>query len=150
MRIWRGIEAEHNFNFGKPTLFVESENPNLDVVKAVLSAEPDIVSIYFGAGEVDITNWKWIDDLDYLFGRYSILLECSISNIPPIEVCEVFDFIIVRSRWYDIFDNMQIKIRDDENVYIAGISKFKRNSLIGLKDNRYSSDILLYEDFIKE
>ena len=65
MRVWYGIDKEFNPMYGKLTLFVESKNPDVDVIVSLLDYydDLDIKCIYFGAGEVDIENWDFIKEL---------------------------------------------------------------------------------------
>ena len=151
MRIWKGIDAEHNSNVGKMTLFVESENPDLAVVELILKQHPDIKAIYFGAGEVDILQFTFINKLHALRKRYGILLlmECSYDNMITYDIRSYFDVVVLRIPVDSIYGNEQIKLRTGTQVYIRGINDFKNNSLATLKNGQYLNDIELYKDEVQ-
>ena len=146
MRIWKGIEQEHNGNFGISTLFVESENPCLPIIENILNNDRNINVVYFGAGEIDITDWKFISDLQEFKMKYGVdvVLECSLVNLP--NDYSVFDKCVIRIAINNVLCNAEIKLRTKNTVYICGINRFKSNSINSVVDGMYSEDILLYDE----
>lgn len=142
MRIWKGIEREHNINYGKMTLFVESIAPDMNIVKTILSDNSDVECIYFGAGEVDILDWSFINELPK---NIDYVIECSYANIVPSEYLSVFKFIIIRHFYKCVTPNMYIKLRTADDVYMAHESQFATNSITTVVDGQYDTDIELYD-----
>ncbi len=156
MRIWRGKELEHNGNYGAITLFIESSEPDLDVVEQILAYNPDITTLYFGAGELSVRYWDWVKGLPKFKDKYKIMIECSNHRLVPNHVSEYFDVIICRYKNYNLaddvsyLDKLQIKIREKERVYIAPAKKFEFTDIREVAKGQYSSDLELYNDAEEE
>ena len=147
MRLWCGKDVEYNPGYGIMTLFVESNNPDIDKIVNILSDNDyNIGIIYFGAGEVDIKNWEFLSDLHKLSDIYIVALESSASV--PDEVINMFDFVIFRMCIPKISNNVYIKCRTDTEVGITNSLNFRVNSLMGLSDGQYSGDIEIYKEEI--
>jgi len=144
MRIWYGIDVEHNPMFGKTMLFVESAKPDIDIIlDCLVKCNVSINGIYFGAGGVDIVDWSFIDRLYEISDAYIVCVESSV----PIEKnigCR-FDFVILRLPISYVSDNICIKYRADDSVGVANLSTFKETSLSTLRDNMFLGDIIIYE-----
>lgn len=148
MRIWKGIDEEHNGNVGRMTLFIESANPDLNIVESVLQYHTDVKALYFGAGEVDVLGFDFITKLTALKKSYNVLflLECSYENAVKYDIRSYFDFVIMRIKMDSIFGNEQLKLRTKERIYIKNVVEFESNSLSTLNDGQYINDIELYND----
>ena len=144
MRIWRGVDAEHNPMFGKVMLFVESDKPDIDVLLDCLTkCNVGVDGVYFGAGETDIVDWSFIDRLDEISDTFIVCVESSIP-IPKNIGCK-FDFIILRLPILYESDNVYIKYRANTSVGIANTSAFEKTSLSTLRDNMFLGDVIVYE-----
>lgn len=142
MRIWMGKDVEHNPSFGKMTLFVESSNPDIDIVFDVFNSVHDQVeAVYFGAGEVDIENWTFIGMLHKFPSR--VMLGLEMSQPMSRSICARFDFVIYRLPLVSVPDNLYLKYRSTQ-VGIVSINEFKSNDILDLKDGQYSCDVELY------
>lgn len=142
MRIWKGAEREHNTNYGKMTLFVESVAPDMNIVKTILADNSDVECIYFGAGEVDVTDWSFICELPK---NIECVIECSYANIVPSDYLSVFKFIIIRHFYKHVTPNMYMKLRTYDEVYTAPVSQFAVNSINTVVDGQYDTDVELYD-----
>ena len=149
MRIWYGIDREHNPSYGLMTLFVESNNPNIDtIVKVLAKLNVGIDCVYFGAGEVDIINWEFLDDLYKISDAFNVGIES--SELVPQYVVNQFDFVILRLSVSCISNNVYIKYRSNVSVGIAKAVDFKSNALTDLENGKYSNDVEVYneEDYL--
>lgn len=147
MRIWIGKDVEHNPSYGKMTLFVESSNPDIDIVLDVFNSIHDQVeAVYFGAGEVDIENWTFLPMLHKFPSEVILGLEMS----KPVSrfICVNFDFVIYRLPLLYVPNNLYIKYRSTQ-VGIVSINEFKSNDILDLKNGQYSCDVELYNGDIK-
>lgn len=145
MRIWYGIDVEHNPMFGKMMLFVESENPDIDIVLNCLTTlNVGIDGVYFGAGEQDIKDWSFLDRLDEVSDAFVVCIETSV----PIskDIGSKFDFVILRLSISYISDNIYIKYRTPETVGLVNSSAFEPTELRTLYDNKYLGDIEIYNN----
>lgn len=147
MRIWIGKDVEHNPSYGKMTLFVESSNPDMDIVLDVFNSIHDQVeAVYFGAGEVDIENWTFLSVL-YKFPS-EVILSLEMSKPVSRFICANFDFVIYRLPLLYVPNNLYIKYRSTQ-VGIVSINEFKSNDILDLKNGQYSCDVELYNGDIK-
>lgn len=145
MRIWYGIDREYNPSYGLMTLFVESANPNVNTVVRVLSElNVGIDCVYFGAGEVDIVDWEFLDELYKISDAFKVVIES--SKLVPQYVIQFFDVVILRLPVSCISENVYIKYRSNISVGIEKASEFKCNSLFDLQNGRYSCDVEVYND----
>ena len=143
--MWYGIDREYSPVHGLMTLFVESNNPDIDTVIQVLSElNVDIECIYFGAGEVDITNWEFIDSLYKLSDTFKVVVES--FKLVPQYATQYFDAVILRLPVSCASKNTYIKYRSNMTVGIMKASEFKCNSLFDLQDGQYSCDIEVYNE----
>ena len=148
MRLWKGIDEEHNGNFGVMTLFVESVNPDIDIIESVLNENKDIKALYFGAGETEVQQFDFLKKLGNLKEQYGVitLLEFSYEDIVTKDVRLYFDYTILRINVNKLARNEQIKVRTDNFVYIYPLTEFRVNSLITLHNGQYLEDIELYNE----
>lgn len=145
MRIWYGIDVEHNLSYGHMTLFVESENPDIDkILNILLESNLGIEYVYFGAGEVDIKNWDFLDKLSEIADAFIVGLETSIPISPA--VMHYFDFIIFRLPIPKVSDKIYIKYRADSEVGIAKLDRFLSTSLLDLRGGQYKGDVEIYRE----
>lgn len=146
MRIWKGIDEEHNGNFGVMTLFIESVNPDIAVVESVLEENKDVRALYFGAGEIDVQQFEFLPKLKRLKEQVGmkIILECSYENIVSKNVRLYFDQIVLRLHIPQIVGTERIKVRTDNFVYIYPLPQFSVNSTIMLRNGQYFEDVELY------
>ena len=145
MRIWYGVDKEYSPSFGLMTLFVESSCPNVTKIVDILSTvNVKIECVYFGAGEVDVLDWEFLEDLYKLSNVFKVVIESSRSL--PQYVVKYFDVVVLRLPVSCIANNVYIKYRSDISVGIAKALDFKNNSLFSLKDGQYSGDVEVYND----
>ncbi len=149
MRIWYGVDREHNPSYGLMTLFVESTNPDIDKIVIIMSNlivvhKIGIECVYFGAGEVNIVDWNFLDRLYEISDSFKVVIES--SEILPQYVINYFDAVILRLPVSRIADNVYIKYRTDISVGIIKASKFEVNSLYDLRNGQYSCDTEIYND----
>lgn len=145
MRVWYGVDVEHNPMFGKVMLFVESDKPDIDIVlDCLVRCNESIDGVYFGAGEIDIVDWSFIDRLNEISDAFIVCVESSIPIAKDIG-CK-FDFIILRLPILYVSDNIYIKYRASNSVGVASLSKFEPTSLETLQDNKYLGDVEIYSD----
>jgi len=145
MRIWYGVDVEHNLSYGYITLFVESENPDIDKILGILiNNNLGIESIYFGAGEVDVKNWDFLNRLREISNTFIVGIETSTPL--PQSVINQFDFVIFRLPIPCVSDKIYFKYRTENEVGISSILNFSTNSLTDLKDGQYSNDVELYSE----
>ena len=145
MRMWYGIDREHNPSYGLMTLFVESDNPDIDIIVKVLSeCNVGIDCVYFGAGEVDILNWEFLNELYKISDAFKVGVES--SEPVPAYFGKYFDFVILRLPVFYVSRNVYIKYRSDTSVGICNAVNFTNNSLEDLKDGKYSCDVEVYND----
>ncbi len=143
MRIWCGVDVEHNPGNGKMTLFVESDNPNIDTILDVLrSSNYGVSYVYFGAGEVDIKNWKFLDRLSEISDMFIVGIESSIPLSE--EIIKKFDYVIFRFPISCVLDNVYIKYRTPDIVGITSVLNFETNRLDNLSNGQYENDLELY------
>lgn len=149
MRIWCGKDIEHNLGYGIMTLFVESENPDINKISEILSeCDYGVSNVYFGAGEVDITNWEFLDSLYKISDAFVVGIETSqyISE----DIIELFDFVVFRIRipneWNNLNNKVYMKYRTDDKVGVMDISKFKVTSLDTLNNGQYENDVEIYRE----
>lgn len=145
MRVWYGVDVEHNPMFGKVMLFVESDKPDIDIVlDCLVRCNESIDGVYFGAGEIDIVDWSFIDRLNEISDAFIVCVESSIPIAKDIG-CK-FDFIILRLPILYVSDNIYIKYRASNSVGVASLSKFEPTSLETLQGNKYLGDVEIYSD----
>ena len=145
MRIWYGREVEHNSNFGRMTLFVESENPNIDTILKILTElDVGIECIYFGAGEINITDWTFLASLYKISDAFIVELET--SDYLSSDIIKYFDHIIFRFPIPCVTDKLFIKYRTDTEVGISALSNFNTTSLLTLHHGQYDSDVEVYKE----
>lgn len=145
MRIWYGVDVEHNPMFDKVMLFVESDAPDIDIVlNCLINLNVGISGVYFGAGEKDIKDWTFLDRLNEISDAFIVCVETS----TPIsrDIGSKFDFIILRLPISYVSDNVYIKYRASESVGLTNLSQFNSTSTDALYDNMFLGDILVYED----
>ncbi len=143
MRMWYGVDVEHNPSYGKLTLFVESSNPDVNIVFDILTIIPDnIECIYFGAGEVDILNWSFLDNLDIFPDIFMLGVESSVE-VPKCAV-DRFDFIILRTHIPYKSNKINFKYRTDDEVGLINLDKFNTTLLDTLSDGQYAGDVEVY------
>lgn len=144
MRVWYGVDVEHNPMFGKVMLFVESDKPDIDIVlDCLVRCNESIDGVYFGAGEIDIVDWSFIDRLNEISDAFIVCVESSIPIAKDIG-CK-FDFIILRLPILYVSDNIYIKYRADDCVGLLNLPVFEQTSLSTLRDNMFLGDIIVYE-----
>lgn len=145
MRVWYGIDREHSPSYGLMTLFVESSNPDIDKIINILSElNVGITCVYFGAGEVDILDWEFIDRLYKVSDAFTVVVES--SKLLPQYVVRYFDAVILRLPVSCVSNNVYIKYRTPISVGIARAIDFEANSLFDLHDGKYSCDVEVYND----
>lgn len=143
MRIWYGVDVEHNPMFGKVMLFVESDKPDIDaVLDCLVKCNAGINGVYFGAGETDIVDWSFVDRLDEISDAFIVCVESSAPIAKDIG-CK-FDFVILRLPISYVSDNIYIKYRSNDYVGIANLPFFKKTSLSTLQNNMFLGDIEIY------
>lgn len=149
MRIWYGIDREHNPSYGLMTLFVESKCPDIDKILHILSnLDVGIECVYFGAGEVDITDWEFVENLYKIPETSGFKVKIVVESSKPLPqyVVNDFDVVILRMPVSCISNNVYIKYRSDISVGIAKALDFKCNSLFDLQNGQYSCDVEVYND----
>ncbi len=147
MRIWYGIDREYSPSYGLMTLFVESKCPKIDKIMDILSnLDVSIECVYFGAGEVDIIDWEFIDNLYKVSDTFKVKVIVESSKQLPQYVVGYFDVVILRMFVSRISNNVYIKYRSDISVGIAKASDFKCNPLFDLQNGQYSCDTEIYND----
>lgn len=145
MRIWSGLDVEHNPSYGRLTLFVESKNPNIDKILDILSTSNLRIScIYFGAGEVDIECWEFLESLHKLSALFLVGIET--STFLPKSIVDKFNFVVVRVPVAEFSDKVYIKYRANDSVGLSPLYRFDPTSLVTLKDGKYKGDIEIYRD----
>jgi hypothetical protein len=148
MRIWLGIEQE----FGKKveTLYIEEEkNFNVDTILS-LAQKHKVSSLYFGAGEQDITDYSFFKKLSSQ--QYKFFVETSNLDTIPNYVLKLVTVILrttINSKKRSF--SPIIKIRSLHYVYTIPLDSMRCTSLI--TDNNfnpstktYIDDVILYDD----
>lgn len=145
MRIWSGIDVEHNPSYGKQTLFVESKSPNIDKIMDILSkSNLGISCVYFGAGEVDVEHWEFLKSLYKLSSRFLVGIESSIFL--PKSIIDKFNFVVFRVPVTEFSDKVYIKYRTEDSVGLSSLYRFSSTSLVTLRNGKYKGDIEIYRD----
>lgn len=145
MRMWCGVDVEHNLSYGHMTLFIESENPDIDKILAILIGNNfGIESVYFGAGEIDVKDWEFLNRLCEISDTFIVGIETS-TPLPDF-IINRFDFVIFRLPISCVSDKIYFKYRANNEVGLSHISNFSTNSLVGLQNGQYLDDIELYRE----
>lgn len=145
MRLWYGQEVEYNPNFGKMTLFVESESPNIDIILEILSdLDVEIECVYFGAGEVNITDWTFLESLYKISDAFIVELET--SDYLSTDIIKHFDHVIFRVYIPCVTDKLSIKYRASNEVGVSKLPNFNKTSLLTLRQGQYDSDVEVYKE----
>lgn len=154
MRIWLGKEQEFNGNYNNVVAFVEAKEVNLEKLLNILQSIDvfnSIKTIYFGAGEVNVT--KFIYDENSI----TFLKDNGIQTVLELDFCSDtnfnsfhFDTVIYRFNMSNRYDNLQCsnmfyKIRESERVGLVQSCKLAYNDISKVKDGRYPEDILIYD-----
>lgn len=145
MRMWYGREVEYNPNFGKMTLFVEAESPNIDTILEILSnLNVGIDCIYFGAGEVNVSDWTFLKSLYKISDAFIVELET--SDYLPAHIIRYFDHVIFRIYIPCVTDTVSIKYRASTEVGVSKLSNFNKTSLLTLNCGQFDTDVEVYKE----
>ena len=123
MRIWFGIDVEHNPSFGRQTLFVESKSPDIEKILEIMSySNLGISCVYFGAGEVDVEHWEFLTSLHKISDTFITGIETSVTL--PESVIDYFDFVVFRVPVPEFSDKVYIKYRTADAVGLSSLYRF--------------------------